>query len=45
MLVEQNIDMFRARAQRRYVMDKGHVVVELTHTMLDADVVRRHLAV
>ena len=46
MLVEQNIDMIRAMAQRCYVMDKGRIVAELTPAMLDdADVVRRHLAV
>lgn len=45
-LVEQNIDMIRAMAQRCYVMDKGRVVTELTPAMLeDRDVVRRHLAV
>ena len=45
-LVEQNIDMIRAMAQRCYVMDKGRIVAELTPAMLDDhDVVRRHLAV
>jgi urea ABC transporter ATP-binding protein UrtE len=45
-LVEQNIDMIRAMAQRCYVMDKGRVVAELTSAMLDdSEVVRRHLAV
>ena len=45
-LVEQNIDMIRAMAQRCYVMDKGRVVAELTRDQLDDDaVVRRHLAV
>jgi urea ABC transporter ATP-binding protein UrtE len=45
-LVEQNIDMIRAMAQRCYVMDKGRIVAELTSAMLDdAEVVRRHLAV
>ena len=45
-LVEQNIDMIRAMAQRCYVMDKGRVVAELTPAMLEDDeVVRRHLAV
>jgi urea ABC transporter ATP-binding protein UrtE len=45
-LVEQNIDMIRATAQRCYVMDKGRVVAELTPTMLDdSAVVRRYLAV
>ena len=45
-LVEQNIDMIRAMAQRCYVMDKGRVTAELTPDMLDdRDLVRRHLAV
>jgi branched-chain amino acid transport system ATP-binding protein len=45
-LVEQNIDMIRAMAQRCYVMDKGRVVAELTPAMLeDRDMVRRYLAV
>jgi branched-chain amino acid transport system ATP-binding protein len=45
-LVEQNIDMIRAMAQRCYVMDKGRVVAELTPDMLDdTAVVRRYLAV
>jgi urea ABC transporter ATP-binding protein UrtE len=45
-LVEQNIDMIRAMAQRCYVMDKGRIVAELTSSMLDdSDVVRRYLAV
>jgi ABC-type branched-subunit amino acid transport system ATPase component len=34
-LVEQNIDMIRAMAQRCYVMDKGRIVAELTPAMLD----------
>ena len=45
-LVEQNIDMIRAMAQRCYVMDKGRVVAELTPEMLDdRDTMRRYLAV
>jgi urea ABC transporter ATP-binding protein UrtE len=45
-LVEQNIDMIRAMAQRCFVMDKGRVVAELTPEMLDdRDIVRRYLAV
>jgi urea transport system ATP-binding protein len=45
-LVEQNIDMIRAMAQRCYVIDKGRVVDELTPAMLDdSAVVRRYLAV
>ena len=45
-LVEQNIDMIRAMAQRCYVMDKGRLVAELTPSMLDdRDTVRRYLAV
>ena len=45
-LVEQNIDMIRAMAQRCYVMDKGRIIAELTPEMLDdRDTVRRFLAV
>ena len=45
-LVEQNIDMIRAMAQRCYVMDKGRVTAELTPEMLDdRDIVRQYLAV
>jgi urea transport system ATP-binding protein len=45
-LVEQNIDMIKAMAQRCYVMDKGRIVAELTPEMLDdRDIVRRYLAV
>jgi branched-chain amino acid transport system ATP-binding protein len=45
-LVEQNIDMIRAMAQRCYVMDKGRIVANLTADMLeDRDTVRRYLAV
>jgi branched-chain amino acid transport system ATP-binding protein len=45
-LVEQNIDMIRAMAQRCYVMDKGSIVATLTAEMLeDRDTVRRYLAV
>ncbi|MBS7552724.1 ABC transporter ATP-binding protein [Ancylobacter dichloromethanicus] len=45
-LVEQNIDMIRAMAQRCYVMDKGRVVAELTREALaDGEAMRRHLAV
>jgi branched-chain amino acid transport system ATP-binding protein len=45
-LVEQNIDMIRAMAQRCYVMDKGRIVAELTPEMLDdRDIVRRYLSV
>ena len=45
-LVEQNIDMIRAMAQRCYVMDKGRIVAEFTTEMLDdRDLVRRYLAV
>jgi len=44
-LVEQNIDMIRAMAQRCYVMDKGRVVAELVPSDLDdRETVRRHLA-
>ena len=45
-LVEQNIDMIRAMAQRCYVMDKGRIVAELAPDVLDdRATVRRHLAV
>lgn len=45
-LVEQNIDMIRAMAQRCYVMDKGRVVAELEREALaDGEAMRRHLAV
>ena len=45
-LVEQNIDMIRAMAQRCFVMDKGRVIEELTPDLLeDRDIVRRYLAV
>jgi branched-chain amino acid transport system ATP-binding protein len=45
-LVEQNIDMIRAMAQRCYVMDKGRIVAELTPEGLeDRETVRRYLSV
>lgn len=45
-LVEQNIDMIAAMAQRCLVMDKGRIVASLTPAMLDdRDLVRRYLAV
>jgi urea transport system ATP-binding protein len=45
-LVEQNLDMIRAMAQRCYVVDKGRVVATIDHTALDdAAEMRRHLAV
>jgi urea ABC transporter ATP-binding protein UrtE len=45
-VVEQNLDMIRAMAQRCYVMDKGRIVAALTAADLDdRDTVRRHLAV
>ena len=45
-LVEQNIDMIRAMAQRCYVMDKGRVVAELSREALDdRATVQRYLAV
>ena len=45
-VVEQNIEMIRAMAQRCYVMDKGRIVAALTPQDLDdRDTVRRHLAV
>jgi urea transport system ATP-binding protein len=45
-LVEQNLDMIRAMAQRCYVMDKGRIVAGLDRTALDNECeMRRHLAV
>jgi urea ABC transporter ATP-binding protein UrtE len=45
-LVEQNLDMIRAMAQRCYVMDKGRIVASLDRTALDDQAeMRRHLAV
>ena len=45
-VVEQNLDMIRAMAQRCYVMDKGRIVAALTPQDLDdREVVRRYLAV
>ena len=45
-LVEQNIDMIRAMAQRCYVMDKGRIVAELDRAQLqDRDTIRRYLSV
>ena len=45
-LVEQNLDMIRAMAQRCYVMDKGRIVANLDRAALDDAVeMRRHLAV
>jgi branched-chain amino acid transport system ATP-binding protein len=45
-LVEQNLDMIRAMAQRCYVMDKGRIVATLDRTALDDESeMRRHLAV
>lgn len=45
-LVEQNIDMIRAMAQRCYVLDKGRIVASLDRAALDdATEMRRHLAV
>ena len=44
-LVEQNIDMIRAMAQRCTVMDKGRVIAELAPGDLeDRETVRRYLA-
>jgi branched-chain amino acid transport system ATP-binding protein len=46
LLVEQNLDMIQALAQRCYVMDKGRITTELTATDLhDRNAMRRHLAV
>jgi branched-chain amino acid transport system ATP-binding protein len=45
-VVEQNLDMIRAMAQRCYVMDKGRIVAALSPEDLDdRETVRRHLAV
>jgi urea ABC transporter ATP-binding protein UrtE len=45
-LVEQNLDMIRAMAQRCYVMDKGRIVAALDREALaDGEEMRRHLAV
>jgi branched-chain amino acid transport system ATP-binding protein len=45
-LVEQNLDMIRAMAQRCYVMDKGRIVGSLDHAALENQAeMRRHLAV
>ncbi len=45
-LVEQNIDMIRAMAQRCYVLDKGRIVAQLDREALaDGEAMRRHLAV
>jgi branched-chain amino acid transport system ATP-binding protein len=45
-LVEQNLDMIRAMAQRCYVMDKGRITANLDHAALDDETeMRRHLAV
>ena len=45
-LVEQNLDMIRAMAQRCYVMDKGRIVASLDRAALDDQAeMRRHLAV
>jgi len=44
-LVEQNLDLIRATAQRGYVMDKGRITAELDADVLaDGDTVRNHLA-
>jgi urea ABC transporter ATP-binding protein UrtE len=45
-LVEQNLDMIRAMAQRCYVMEKGCIVADLDRSALDDEAeMRRHLAV
>ncbi|ABD88561.1 ABC transporter ATP-binding protein [Rhodopseudomonas palustris] len=45
-LVEQNLDMIRAMAQRCYVMEKGRIVADLDRSALDDEAeMRRHLAV
>lgn len=44
-LVEQNLDLIRATAQRGYVMDKGRITAELdADALADGDTVRSHLA-
>jgi len=44
-LVEQNLDLIRATAQRGYVMDKGRITAELdADALADGDTVRNHLA-
>lgn len=44
-LVEQNLDLIRATAQRGYVMDKGRITAELdAEALADGDTVRSHLA-
>ena len=46
MLVEQNMSMITAVAQRGYVMDKGRVITELSHEELqDRDRLRTYLSV
>ena len=46
LFVEQNLDMIMAMTQRCYVMDKGHIAVELpSHALADRDVVKRHLQI
>lgn len=46
LLVEQNLDMIQAMAQRCYVMDKGRITAELAATdHHDRATMRRHLAV
>jgi branched-chain amino acid transport system ATP-binding protein len=45
-LVEQNLDMIRAMAQRCYVMEKGRIVADLDRSALDDEAeMRRYLAV
>jgi urea transport system ATP-binding protein len=45
-MVEQNLDMIRATAERCYVMDKGRITAGLSRSALDDEVeMRRHLAV
>jgi branched-chain amino acid transport system ATP-binding protein len=46
LLVEQNIDMIRAMAERCYVMEKGRIVDEISpQSLADVGTVRRYLAV
>lgn len=45
-LVEQNIDMIRAVAQRCYVMEKGSIIAELEReALLKPDILRGYLAI
>ncbi len=46
LIVEQNLKMIRAMAQRCYVMEKGRIVDEIeTASLSNSETVRRYLAV